>query len=43
MLYLAPRGHMLGTIEEVMQTQVLSELYGMHVEVATVNGKLVVV
>ena len=42
-LYLAPRGHMLGTIDEVMQTQVLSELYGTHVEVATVNGKMVVI
>jgi zinc/manganese transport system ATP-binding protein len=42
-LYLGPDGHVTGTVGEVMTTEVLSDLYGTRVEVATVNGKLVVV
>ncbi|WP_297006552.1 metal ABC transporter ATP-binding protein [uncultured Corynebacterium sp.] len=42
-LYLGPDDHVIGTVEEVMTTEVLSRLYGTHVEVAEVNGKLVVV
>lgn len=42
-VYLAPNGHTIGTVDEVMRSDVLSELYGAHVEVARVNGRLVVV
>lgn len=42
-LYLGPDDHVVGPVGEVMTTEVLSRLYGTHVEVAEVNGKLVVV
>ena len=42
-LYLAPNGHMLGTVDEVMTSEVLSKLYGTDVEVARVAGRLVVI
>ncbi len=42
-LYLAPNGHMLGTVDEVMTSEVLSTLYGTDVEVAHVGGRLVVI
>ncbi|AGP30085.1 metal ABC transporter ATP-binding protein [Corynebacterium terpenotabidum] len=42
-LYLGPDAHVTGTVTEVMTTEVLSRLYGTRVEVAEVNGKLVVV
>ena len=42
-LYLGPHGHMLGTVDEVLRSDVLTRLYGKRVEVAHVNGKLVVV
>ena len=42
-LYLAPNGHTIGTVDEVMRSDVLSELYNTHVEVARVNGRLVVI
>lgn len=42
-LYLAGGRFTLGTPEEVMQTPVLSALYGTHVEVLELNGRLVVV
>lgn len=42
-LYLAPNGHTLGTVSEVMRTEVLSELYGAKVTVANIDGKLVVI
>lgn len=42
-LYLAPNGHQIGTVEEVLRTEVLSELYGSRVEVATINGRMVIV
>lgn len=41
-LYIGPEGHVLGTVGEVMRSEVLSQLYGTHVDVAEVNGKLVV-
>ncbi|QPK79475.1 metal ABC transporter ATP-binding protein [Corynebacterium lizhenjunii] len=42
-LYLAPHGHMLGPVEEVMRSEVLSELYGSKVTVLNVEGRLIVV
>ncbi|MDO4761018.1 MAG: metal ABC transporter ATP-binding protein [Corynebacterium sp.] len=42
-LYLTPRGHKIGPVDEVLTTESLSELYGTHVEVARVNGRVVVV
>lgn len=42
-LYLAPHGHVLGSVDEVMTSEVLSRLYGTDVEVAHVGGRLVVV
>ena len=41
-LYLGPEGHVIGEVGEVMRSSVLSELYGTHVDVAEVGGKLVV-
>ncbi len=42
-LYLAPHGHILGTVGEVMRSEVLSELYGSKVTVLNVDGRLIVV
>lgn len=42
-LYLAPNGHTLGSVEEVMRSEVLSELYNTHVEVVRVGDRLVVI
>lgn len=42
-LYLAPHGHILGTVGEVMRSEVLSELYGSKVNVINVDGRLIVV
>lgn len=42
-LYLAGGRFKVGTPEEVMTTEVLSELYGSHVEVIHANGRIVVV
>ncbi|WKD60484.1 putative ABC transporter ATP-binding protein [Corynebacterium ciconiae DSM 44920] len=42
-LYIGPKGHILGTISEVMRSDTLSELYGTKVTVAEVDGRLVVV
>lgn len=42
-LYLADGRFRVGTPEEVMTTEVLSELYGSAVEVSRVNGRIVVV
>ncbi len=42
-LYLAGGKFTLGTPEDVMQTSVLSELYGTRVEVLNIDGRLVVV
>lgn len=38
-LYLAPHGHVLGSVDEVMRTEVLSELYGTDVKVVDVDGR----
>lgn len=42
-LYLAGGRFRVGTPEEVMTTEVLSDLYGSHVEVIHANGRIVVV
>lgn len=42
-LYLAPHGHVLGTVSEVMRSEVLSELYGTQVHVVEVDGRMVVI
>ncbi len=42
-LYLAPAGHRLGTPAEVLTGEVLSRLYGVHVDVLDVHGRVVVV
>lgn len=41
-LYLAGGRFRIGTVDEVMRSEVLSELYGAPVEVLTVGGRLVV-
>lgn len=41
-LYLGPEGHVTGPVREVMRTDVLSELYGTHVDVVEANGRMVV-
>lgn len=42
-LYLAPNGHTLGTVDEVMRSDVLSRLYDTPVDVVEVNGRMVVI
>ncbi|HEY8590312.1 MAG TPA: metal ABC transporter ATP-binding protein [Naasia sp.] len=42
-LYLAPAGHRLGTPDEVFTGEVLTRLYGVHVDVLDVHGRVVVV
>lgn len=42
-LYLGPDGHVTGSVDEVMTGPVLSRLYGTDVDVAEVNGRMVVV
>ncbi|WP_125609542.1 metal ABC transporter ATP-binding protein [Specibacter cremeus] len=42
-LYLAGGGFRVGTPEQVMRTEVLSELYGTRVDVVRANGRIVVV
>lgn len=42
-LYLGPKGHSLGTVAEVMTSEVLSELYGTHVDVIHLGDRVVVV
>lgn len=42
-LYITPKGHRQGTVDEVMNTETLSELYDTEVKVVNVDGKLVVV
>ncbi|MDN6100101.1 metal ABC transporter ATP-binding protein [Corynebacterium flavescens] len=42
-LYIAPFGHLYGTVDEVMRSEVLSELYGSKVNVIKVDGRLIVV
>lgn len=42
-LYLAPYGHTLGEVGEVMRSEVLSELYRTRVDVLNIDGRLVVI
>lgn len=42
-LYIAPYGHTLGEVGEVMRSDVLSELYRTKVNVIEVDGRLIVV
>ncbi|WP_081998223.1 metal ABC transporter ATP-binding protein [Sinomonas humi] len=42
-LYLAEGQFRVGSPEEVMRTEILSELYGSRVEVSRINGRIVVV
>lgn len=41
-LYIGPEGHVVGTVAEVMRSEVLSELYGTRVDVVEVDGRMVV-
>lgn len=41
-LYLGPNGHVVGTVGEVMRSEVLSEVYGTRVDVVEVEGRMVV-
>lgn len=41
-LYLGPNGHVVGSADEVLRSEVLSELYGSPVEVVRVGGKTVI-
>ena len=41
-LYLGPEGHVVGSVAEVMRSEVLSELYGTRVNVVEVDGRMVV-
>ena len=41
-LYLGPEGHVVGSVSEVMRSEVLSELYGTRVDVVEVDGRMVV-
>lgn len=42
-LYLAPNGHMLGTVSEVMRSETLSQLYDTRVDVVEVDGRMIVI
>ncbi|WIM67334.1 metal ABC transporter ATP-binding protein [Corynebacterium breve] len=42
-LYLAPNGHTVGPVDEVMRSEVLSELYNTRVDVVEVDGRMVVI
>ena len=42
-LYLAGGHHLIGPPREVMTTQSLSRLFGTHIEVVEVGGRLVIV
>ncbi|THG29491.1 metal ABC transporter ATP-binding protein [Naasia lichenicola] len=42
-LYLGPRGHRLGVPRDVLTTDVLSDLYDVHVDVLDVHGRIIVV
>lgn len=42
-LYLAPNGHLLGTVNEVMRSETLSELYDTRVDVVEVDGRMIVI
>lgn len=42
-LYLAPYGHTIGEVHEVMRSEVLSELYRARVDVVHIDGRMIVV
>lgn len=42
-LYITPHGHRQGTVEEIINSATLSELYQTEITVAEINGKLVIV
>ncbi|AEI08598.1 ABC transport system ATP-binding protein [Corynebacterium resistens DSM 45100] len=42
-LYLTPHGHTVGTVDEVMTSESLSELYKTDVRVLNVDGRLIVI
>lgn len=42
-LYLAPNGHLLGPVSEVMRSETLSELYDTRVDVVEVGGRMIVI
>ncbi|OFT87805.1 MULTISPECIES: metal ABC transporter ATP-binding protein [Corynebacterium] len=42
-LYLTPHGHTIGSVEEVMTSETLSELYRTDVRVLNVDGRLIVI
>lgn len=42
-LYLGPQGHAIGTVDQVMNSKNLSELYGSPVEVIKAHGRMVVI
>lgn len=42
-LYLAPNGHVLGPVSEVMRSETLSELYDTRVDVVEVDGRMIVI
>ncbi|MET0590732.1 MAG: ATP-binding cassette domain-containing protein [Naasia sp.] len=42
-LYLAPGGHRIGPPDEVLTSEVLSGLYGVHVDVVEIHGRVIVV
>ena len=42
-LYFAPHGHLLGSVDEVMRSEVLSRLYNTRVDVVEVDGRMVVI
>lgn len=42
-LYITPHGHVIGSVDEVMTSETLSELYRTDVKVLNVDGRLVVV
>lgn len=41
-LYITPHGHRLGSVDEILTSETLSELYQTEMVVAKVNGKLVI-
>ena len=41
-LYIGPEGHVVGSVAEVMRSEVLSDLYGTRVDVIEVDGRMVV-
>ena len=42
-LYLAPGGHRIGTPDEVLRSEVLTDLYGTPVDVVRVRDRVIVV